>query len=62
MHDADHVMACPLPRLLEAHDRPEPSRGKPRLTRKNPPRTPPLSLPRLRVQVESLEQWLDLNA
>jgi len=62
MHDADRVVVCPLPRLLEAHECPEPSRRKHRLTRKNPPRTWPLSLPALRVEVESLEHWLDLNA
>jgi len=62
MHDADHVLVCPLPRLLEAPGRPEPSRGKRQLTRENPPRTWPLSLPSLRVEVESLEHWLDLNA
>jgi len=62
MHDADRVVVCPLPRLLEAPRRPEASRRKQRPTRENPPRTWPLSLASLRVQVESLEHWLDLNA
>jgi len=62
MHDADRVVVCPLPRLLEAQKHPQPSRAKHKPTRKNPPRTGPLSLLSLRVEVESLEQWLDLNA
>jgi hypothetical protein len=62
MHDADRVVVCPLPRLLKAHQRPQPSRSKHTPTPKNPRRTGPLSLPSLRVEVESLEQWLDLNA
>jgi len=62
MHDADCATVCPLPRLLEAPRRPQPSRRKHQPRRKSPPRTYPLSLLPLRVEVESLEHWLDLNA
>ena len=62
MHDADRVVVCPLPRLLKGHQRPQSSRMKPRPTSKKPRRAWPLSLPSLRVEVESLEHWLDLNA
>jgi hypothetical protein len=62
MHDVDCVVVCPRPRLLESSERSETARPKRKPNRTNPPRTWRFSTPPLRVEVESLEHWLDLNA